>query len=317
MGSAASTKAKKGKEPKYKINDNLARDHGINNPVVQEKVKAGLKSPFIIDSKVTLGNIKSAQNMWSDILNENCHKYIKFKHQQPKEYNETCSMWFVRKFYHRVCEIDSISVDIYPSEVERQVVVVSAMMGATFKVLLNMVPENATDEHILEVYEDKLYDIAKSHFIRGVETKQYSLMCMALLDCFKYCFESDFTDEIKTIWIKIFSSMLVPLMRYSYALELLYASDRGVSSGNNSFNTNSFQDPESTRNNNVGGSVVDGSVGYSTTTFSEDESAVSTNSISPKAGGFMVNGTLNMPDYREFNGLADDNMVNDVYDDNL
>ena len=153
------------------------------------------------------------------------------------------------------------------------------MLNATFSILTELAGTNSTSEEIALEGSTKLYGVAKAHFHRGVESKQYRLMCVALMDSLKYSWDSKLSGETKTAWVKLFSALLVPLMKYSFSIELMYALNRSFTGSLNSF---SFGTYDST----------DGRASY--------------NNDNEKGGG----GGNSSVCYKDFEGLVDSDVLN-------
>lgn len=71
-------------------------------------------------------------------------------------------------------------------------------------------------------FEQGVFFIVKRHFSMRVATKQYKLMCLALLDALKYCYEKEFDEILEKSWRIIFSNLLSAILKYAIALDILY-----------------------------------------------------------------------------------------------
>ena len=169
------------------------------------------------------------------------------------------------------------------------------MFGSIFKIVsgITNTDVDVSVSVVAMVNDDKIYNIAKSHFIRGVETKQYQLMFVALLDTYRYCFSSCMTDEVKSAWVQLLSALLLPLMKYSLSLELMYAPNRLYSA------------PASS---SLGSFLAEGNGSYSTAGDSKNASGVGSRSFNRDSNSycsFTQNANAVVLGYKNFEGLVD------------
>ena len=82
---------------------------------------------------------------------------------------------------------------------------------------------------------NRIYMLTRRHFLMDINSRQYKLMLVAMLDTLKYCLDKEFTVELKSAWQVTFSSILRQILKYSIALEIMYTPQSGQSSYASSF----------------------------------------------------------------------------------
>jgi hypothetical protein len=70
--------------------------------------------------------------------------------------------------------------------------------------------------------KNKFYMLVKRHFVMDVTSKQYKLMCVALLDSLRYCFDKEYTEELRIAWELLFTALLKGLLKYAVAFEIIH-----------------------------------------------------------------------------------------------
>jgi len=83
---------------------------------------------------------------------------------------------------------------------------------------------------------NKYYMMVKRHFQMDVSLKQYKLMCVALLDTLKFCFDKEYSADLKISWERLFTSLLKGLLKYAVAFEIVHL----PGSGQNSYSSSSY-----------------------------------------------------------------------------
>lgn len=242
MGSGASTHKEGRPRSKSQSNANLViNDQQVialaeTSSAVADRVKHLLKAPFNVTGQCTAETIKICEESWQNIMNDKPIRYQTYRTVENPKNPDPCFVWFVKKFYMRISEFDFASIDLYPIDISTQCRLVGLMVKETFRCIANPhsdpLPGQARHE------TNKFYVLVKRHFLMDVTSKQYKLMCVALLDALKYCFDKEYTGLLKVSWELVFTALLKGLLKYAVAFEIIHL----PASQQSSYSSSSFME---------------------------------------------------------------------------
>ena len=130
------------------------------------------------------------------------------------------------------------------------------------------------------------YRTAKTHFHMGVQSKEYRLMGSAFVETLKYVFTKENhenPDEIKELiklWQCIFSHVLLDVMKYARAMEMIYSPELISSSSTTS------------SCNLMAASVMEGAKSFHGSTFFDDTGNGNDNGSNGEMGGVVDIGSM-------------------------
>lgn len=226
MGSGSSSPHVSSPPPTIAMDDVQVKELAEHSPIVADRLKALMKPPFNLPDSITAEILSVVEKSWNQVIDGGVMFYDTYKSVEKNP--ESCIVWFTRKFYMRISELDASSIGLYPTNSDRQIVLVRIMVSECIRCMRN--GDNDSQDHI--------YKIVKRHFDMQVTGKQFKIMCVAVMDTLKYCFDKEYTPEIRHAWAVMFTNLLKVMLKYSIAMELFYlpkSQQSSYASGNSFF----------------------------------------------------------------------------------
>ena len=119
---------------------------------------------------------------------------------KPFEYG-TCLAWFYDSFYERLFSVYPACIPLFKGDLQVQ--------GKALVQMISVCIENLT---VSDTLVSTLKRLAKTHATRGVVVNEYFIVGEVLIWTFDKCLGSQFDDDTRIAWLKIYSIMLFTIV---------------------------------------------------------------------------------------------------------
>ena len=124
----------------------------------------------------------------------------------------TCLAWFYDSFYERLFSVYPSCAPYFKGDLQVQ-----------GKALVRMISTCLENMRAKDTFTSTLHQLAKSHAARGIVVNEYFVVGEVLIWTFDKCLGAQFDNDMKMVWLKIYSSMLTVIVPAAVVEEAKYA----------------------------------------------------------------------------------------------
>lgn len=152
---------------------------------------------YIKDAVLNTGELTLAESTWKTVVDGEALGYLDYRTKHGDSNLDIPKTWFTKKFYGRLFDVNPSAQSLFTNSIAQQTKVLEAIVSTALSCLKDPIH-----------YQRTLEALAHVHVKQGVKGVQFAIAGDVLLWTLNVALLTGFTDELRTIWTKLYSRML-------------------------------------------------------------------------------------------------------------